>query len=69
MRITMPKKQVTIEDLAGMVKHGFDAVDLRFDKMDTRFDRIERIVLASYNRRIERLDEEVRDIKSLFAMK
>lgn len=65
----MAKKHVTIDDLAGMVKRGFDAVDLRFDKVDERFNRIEKLILVSYNRRIERLEEEVRDIKNLFAIK
>lgn len=65
----MAKKHVTIDDLAGMVKRGFDAVDSRFDKVDERFSRIEKLILVSYNRRIERLEEEVRDIKNLFAMK
>lgn len=65
----MVKKHVTIDDLAGMVKRGFDAVDLRFDKVDERFSRIEKLILVSYNRRIERLEEEVRDIKNLFVIK
>ena len=44
----MNEKITTIEDLAVMVKHGFDAVDKRFDqvegrldKMDDRFDQID----------------------------
>lgn len=40
----MPKrknKNTTLDDLAGMVKHGFDSVDKRFDSVDKRFDRVE----------------------------
>lgn len=43
----MAKKHITIDDLAGMVKRGFDAVDLRFDKVDERFGRIEKLILVS----------------------
>lgn len=72
----MVKKQITIEDLAGMVKRGFDGVDKqfeqvakRFDVVDERLDRIEKLILVSHNRRIERLEEEVKEIKNLFAIK
>ena len=65
----MSKKQVTIEDLAGMVSRGFNGVNKRFDEMGGRLDRIEKLILVSHNRRIERLEEEVKEIKNLFAIK
>ncbi len=34
-------KKISLEDLAGMVKIGFDAVDKKFDKVDMRFDKLE----------------------------
>ena len=34
--------RITIEDLALMVKKGFDASDRRFDAMDKRFDAMDR---------------------------
>lgn len=37
----MPKKQITNEDLARMIKGGFDDHDKRFDKVDSRFDKID----------------------------
>ena len=37
----MSQKQTTIDDLAGMVKDGFDGVDKRFDGVDKRLDTIE----------------------------
>ncbi len=56
----MPKKKITIEDLAVMVNRGFEetakkadmevrfnAIDTRFDKVDERLDRIENIVLRA----------------------
>lgn len=37
----MPKKNIVINELAGMIKNGFDGVDERFDGANKRFDRIE----------------------------
>ena len=37
----MKKKEVTIEDLAGMVQRGFVQMDNRFDGVDKRLDKIE----------------------------
>jgi len=42
----MSKRKVTLEDLAVMVKKGFDGVDMRFDGVDDRLDRIERLMLV-----------------------
>jgi hypothetical protein len=65
----MAKKNVTIDDLAVMVKKGFDTVDKRFDGIDDRLDRIERLILADHKRRIERLEDQVRDLRDLLAVK
>lgn len=65
----MAKKSVTIEDLAVMVKKGFDSVDKRFDGMDDRLDRIEKLILADHKRRIERLEDQVKDLRDLLAVK
>jgi archaellum component FlaC len=65
----MAKQNVTSEDLAVMVKKGFDAVDKRFDGVDDRLDRIEKLILADHKRRIERLEEQVRDLRDLLAIK
>ena len=86
----MPKKNITINDLAIMVKHGFDGVDKRFDGVDKRFDeidkefvgvrkrfekietqlyRIEVTVLHDHRQRIEKLEDEIVDIKGLLAIK
>jgi transcriptional regulator with XRE-family HTH domain len=34
------KKGITLDDLAGMVKRGFDGVDKRFEGVDKRFEQI-----------------------------
>lgn len=82
----MPKRkkaEVTLDDLAVMVKYGFDGVDnrfnevdkrfnevdKRFDKMDKRFDRIEHLMLSEHKQRIEHLEREVQKIKDIFAVR
>jgi hypothetical protein len=64
----MKNKKITIADLAGMVKRGFDHVDKRFDSVDNRLDKIENLMLANHRRRIERLETEVRELKELLAV-
>ena len=78
----MRRKNVTIDDLARMVKKGFDEtakmaevntrfdeVDERFDKVEIRLDRIEKLILADHKKRIERLEFEVKELKELLAVK
>lgn len=55
-----------IENLAIVVKNGFDDVyarferiDARFDQMDKHFDRIENISIGGHERRIEILEDRV----------
>jgi len=69
------KKKITIEDLARMVKRGFDEtakrneVNLRFDKIEERLEKIEKLILADHRRRIEKLEVEVKELKNLLAIK
>jgi archaellum component FlaC len=65
----MSKREVTIEDLAVMVKKGFDGVDKRFDGVDDRLDRIEKLMLVDHKHRIERLEEQVKNLRDLLAVK
>lgn len=78
----MAKRKMTIETLAGMIQRGFgemakkhdmdkrfDSVEKRFDAIDDRFDRIEKLILADHKRRIERLEEQVKDLRDLLAIK
>ncbi len=39
-KITRKKKGTTLDDLAGMVKRGFDGVDKRFEDVDKQFESI-----------------------------
>jgi len=36
------KKNLSLDNLAGMVKRGFDGVDKRFDGVDKRFDGVDK---------------------------
>lgn len=54
---------------AAMVQRGFEAMDKRFDAVDARLDHIENLLLADdHERRIERLEQDVKDLKSALAM-
>jgi len=71
----MVKKQITIEDLAVMVQRGFEEtaskteinegfkdVNDRLNAIDQRLDRIENILIAGHDRRIEKLEDSVRQL-------
>ncbi len=78
----MVKKKITIDDLAGMVKRGFDAVDARFDavdarfdevdkrfdEVDKRFDRIENLILKRHEEEIEQLKVRMRYLEDMLAV-
>jgi len=56
--------ETTNDELARMIKEGFDSVDLRFDKLHNQvieihdyLERIERVILTDHQRRIERIEE------------
>jgi archaellum component FlaC len=78
----MAKRKITIETRAGMIQRGFgemakkrdmdrrfNSVVKRFDAIDDRFDRIEKPILADHKRRIERLEDQVKDLRDLLAIK
>jgi hypothetical protein len=39
----MSKKQITIDDLAGMVKRGFDGIDKQFEQIAKRFNVVDEL--------------------------
>lgn len=61
-------RKATLDDLAGMVKRGFDGVDRRFDKVDQRLEGIENFLLKKHDEEIEKLKIRVKHIEDLFAM-
>lgn len=77
----MPKKNTTIEDLAVMVKRGFDEVtgtmarkkdvDERFDKVEERLENIEKLMLKQHSNEMEirKLEKRVKKLESLLVIK
>lgn len=64
------KKKITIEDLAVMIKHGFDEtakkddVNARFDEVDARFEKIEtRLETTATKTDIARLEKEIAELR------
>jgi len=67
--------KTTIDDLAGMVKHGFDGVDeqfkgvnKRFDKIEDRLDSIENLILKRHDREIGDLKLRMQNLEDMLAV-
>jgi len=64
------EENMTLEILAGMVQRGFLGVDKRFDlleaEMNARFDQLEKIIFHEYKNRIEKLEDEVKELQADF---
>lgn len=76
------KKQATIDDLAGMVKRGFDDItksmakqkDLDLVRVDIedikeRVENIEKLMLKQHGFQIQELAKRMKRMEDLFAMK
>ena len=66
----------TNSDLARMIAKGFDGVDKRFDGVDKRFDnvenrldKIEALLMGNYKKRIEKLEDEMKELRGALALK
>jgi len=66
--MTMAGKKVTIENLAMMIKKGFDdtatksqvgGLEKRLDKIDARLVKIENIILRHHESQIESLEKRI----------
>ena len=53
----MAKKKITIEDLAGMVKRGFDDVDKRFERVEKEMREGFKLVGERFEQVDERFDQ------------
>ncbi|MFH1129113.1 MAG: hypothetical protein V1686_00025 [Patescibacteria group bacterium] len=58
----MSKKQITNEDLASMIKKGFDGHDTRLDGIDTRLDGVD-TRLEKIDTRLEKIDTRMDNIE------
>lgn len=70
---SMSKKNITTDELARMVKKGFDGVtkEMRsgFKQVDRRFDKIEKLILTEHRHRIEKLELKVARLEELLVVK
>ncbi len=71
----MDKGKVTIEKLARMVQKGFEdtakahVVEAEFRVVNERLDRIEKLLIVEHQRRIEKLEDDVRMLKDALNIK
>ena len=56
--MNMLKRKTTINDLAGIVKRGFDTVDKCFEQVDRRFEQVDRR-LDQADKRLNHIDLEL----------
>jgi len=72
----MAKKKTTIEDLAIITQKGFASVDEKIENLDdkvdnltiemnTRFDRIENILIRAHENRLDKIEDDIRILKTL----
>ncbi len=47
------------------IQKDFGNVYERFNRVDARFDRIEKLMLADHKRRIEKLEEGIKELRGL----
>ncbi len=79
MASSKKKNNITLEDLARMAAKGFEEtvkkVDLenlekqmsfQFGEVNKRLDRIEKILFWDYKNRIEKLEDQVKELQSDF---
>ncbi len=62
----MVKRKTTIDDLAVMVKHGFDHADSKFDTMDAKFAHITKSMIdkATFGKFAENVDRRFGHIEA-----
>ena len=69
----MKRKNITIEDLARMVKKGFDGTDKKIEKgfkeVNIRLDRIENFILKQHSQKIEFLEKRMHHLEETLAIK
>lgn len=52
-----------------VIKGDFNHMENRFDRIDGNLERIEKLILADHKRRIEKLETEVKELKTLLVVK
>jgi hypothetical protein len=69
----MKYKKITIEDLARMVKKGFDGTDKKIEKgfkeVNICLNRIENFILKQHSQKIEFLEKRINRLEEALAIK
>jgi hypothetical protein len=78
----MPKRKMTIEDLAGMVKRGFDETSTKRDLesvrkdlkkdihgLDTRMKNVEHLLLKQHSDQLRGLESRVKRLEEMYSIK
>ncbi|MDO8523304.1 MAG: hypothetical protein Q7S12_03425 [bacterium] len=60
--------KVAIDDLAGMIKRGFDSMDTQFVEVKDRLDRIENLILKKHDREIGDLKLRMQNLEDMLAI-
>ena len=70
----MAEKEITNEELARMIARGFEEtakktdVNKQFADVHAKLDHIENILLTDHKKRIEKLEQAVKELKEAVAM-
>ncbi|MFH1894945.1 MAG: hypothetical protein ABH813_03545 [Patescibacteria group bacterium] len=69
----MRNKNITIDDLAIMVKKGFDGTDKKIENgfrgVNVRLDKIENFILKQHSQKIESLENRIHHLEEALAVK
>jgi archaellum component FlaC len=83
MKKVIKKKEMTIDDLAMMTQRGFDGMhtemgglkedmkkmDTRLERIEQRVERIEQRVNQAHDARLDKLDDQMRRVITIFEKK
>ncbi|GEM_PF-3473673 len=69
----MPLDQNDLRQIKDVVVEAVDpyftAIQKDFEQVYGRFDKIEQLILVDHKKRIEKLEEEVKNLKELFSVR
>jgi hypothetical protein len=60
--------KITIDELGGMVKRGFDSMDTQFGEVRERLDRIENLILKRHDREIGDLKLRMQNLEDMLVI-
>ena len=60
--------EITIDELGGMVKRGFDSMDKQFGEVNGRLDKIENLILKRHDREIDGLKLRMQNLEDMLAI-